>query len=102
MAKLVKVAIVSDLPPGKALVFEFEGTRIAVFNAGGHFFALEDTCSHAGGPLSEGEFDAEKVTCPWHAAHFCLKTGAALTPPAFEGVRAFKVIVDGDDIKVEI
>lgn len=102
MSKLVKVALTSDLPPGTALAFEVEGLRIAVFSADGNYYALEDSCSHASAPLCEGEFDAEKVTCPWHAAQFSLATGAALTPPAFEGVRTFKVIIDGDDLKVEI
>jgi 3-phenylpropionate/trans-cinnamate dioxygenase ferredoxin component len=102
MPKLVKVCATADLPPGHALGFEAEGLRIAVFNAGGSYYGLEDSCTHAGAPLSEGAIEGDKVTCPWHAADFCLKTGAALTAPAFEGVRAFRVVVEGDDVKVEV
>jgi nitrite reductase/ring-hydroxylating ferredoxin subunit len=102
MAKLVKLAETKDVPAGQARAFEVEGQRVAVFNVGGSFYALDDTCPHAGGPLSEGEVQQGKVTCPWHAADFDLKTGAVLSPPAFEGVRSYKVVVEGDDLKIEL
>jgi 3-phenylpropionate/trans-cinnamate dioxygenase ferredoxin subunit len=102
MAKLVKIAEMKDLAPGQAGAFDVEGQRIAVFNVAGTIYALEDTCPHAGGPLSEGQIEGEKVTCPWHGADFDLKTGAVLGPPAFEGVKSYKVVVEGNDIKVEV
>jgi 3-phenylpropionate/trans-cinnamate dioxygenase ferredoxin subunit len=102
MARLVKVADTNQLPPGKATAVELDGTRIAVFNVGGTFYALEDTCPHAGGPLSEGRVDGDKVVCPWHDAAFDLKTGDVLSPPAFEGVKSYKVVVEGNDVKVEL
>jgi nitrite reductase/ring-hydroxylating ferredoxin subunit len=43
-----------------------------------------------------------KVTCPWHEAEFDLKTGAVLTPPAFDGVKSYRVVVEGNDVRVEI
>jgi nitrite reductase/ring-hydroxylating ferredoxin subunit len=52
--------------------------------------------------LSEGDVQGTKVTCPWHGAHFDLKTGAVLGPPAQKGVPSYKVTVEGDDIKVEV
>ena len=102
MAKLVKVAETKDLSPGDASAFDVEGNRVAVFNVGGTFYALDDTCPHAGGPLSEGQVKECKVTCPWHEADFDLKTGAVLSPPAFEGVKSYKVVVEGSDIKIEV
>src|SRR5262245_21239994 len=102
MAKLVKIAETKDLAPGQAGAFDVEGQRIAVFNVAGTIYALEDTCSHEGGPLSEGQIEGDKVTCPWHRADFDLKTGAVLGPPAFEGVKSYKVVVEGNDIKVEV
>ena len=102
MARLIKVADVQSLPPGKATVAEVNGNRIAVFNVGGSFFAIDDTCPHAGGPLSEGQVDGEKVVCPWHDAAFDLKTGDVLSPPAFEGVKSYRVVVEGNDVKVEV
>ena len=102
MSKLVKVAHTKDLTPGKAAAVELEGNRIAVFNVDGAFYAIEDTCPHAGGPLSEGKVDGGKVICPWHDAAFDLKTGDVLSPPAFDGVKSYKVVVEGNDVKVEL
>jgi nitrite reductase/ring-hydroxylating ferredoxin subunit len=102
MAKLVKVANTTDLSPGKAAAFDVGGERIAVFNVDGTYYAIDDTCPHAGGPLSEGVVAQCKVTCPWHEADFDLKTGAVLSPPAFEGVKSYKVVVEGNEVKVEV
>lgn len=102
MAKLVKIAETNDLPAGQARAFDVEGRRVAVFNVGGSFYALDDTCPHAGGPLSEGDVQEGKVTCPWHGADFDLRSGAVLSPPAFEGVRSYKVVVEGNDLKIEV
>jgi nitrite reductase/ring-hydroxylating ferredoxin subunit len=102
MAKLIKIAEVKDVLPGRAAAFTVEGERVALFNVAGTYYAIADTCPHADGPLSEGEIEGTKVACPWHGAEFDLTTGAVLSPPAYEGVRSYKVVVEGDDIKVEI
>jgi 3-phenylpropionate/trans-cinnamate dioxygenase ferredoxin subunit len=102
MARLVKVTDTRNLPPGSAAAFDVEGNRIALFNVGGTIYAIEDTCTHAGASLAEGTVEGTKVTCPWHGAEFDLTNGSALTPPAFEGVRTFRVVVEGDAIHVEI
>ena len=86
----------------EAAAFDVEGQRIAIFNVGGTFYAIEDTCPHAGGPLSEGQVDGAKVICPWHDAAFDLKTGEVVEPPAFEGVKSYKVVVEGNDVKIEL
>jgi nitrite reductase/ring-hydroxylating ferredoxin subunit len=104
MAKILKIAETKDLPPGKAAAFTVEGLTIALFNIAGTYYAIDDTCPHSGGPLSEGEVQVKdlKVTCPWHGADFDLKTGAVLSPPAFDGVRSYKVSVNGNDIQIEL
>ncbi len=50
----------------------------------------------------KARFQGTRVTCPWHGADFDLKTGAVLGPPAQKGVPSYKVVVEGDDIKVEV
>src|SRR5260370_14326474 len=102
MAKLIKVAETKDLPTGQATAFDVEGNRIAVFNCGGAFFAIDDTCPHAGGPLSEGTVQRCKITCPWHGADFHLKPGAGLRPPADQGLRACNVVVFGNDLPFSV
>jgi hypothetical protein len=59
----------------------------------GSYHAIGDTCTHRGGPLSEGDVQGTRVTCPWHGADFDLKTGAVLGPPAQKGVPSYKVMV---------
>ena len=102
MTRLIKVAHTKDLPSGSGAVYEVEGQNIALFNVDGTFYAIDDTCPHSGGPLSQGQVEGAKVTCPWHAADFDLRTGKVLCGPAFEGVRSYKVVVEGDEIKVEL
>jgi len=102
MAKLVKIAEVKDVSPGQAAAFTAGDQTIALFNVGGTYYAIADRCTHAGGPLSEGDVQGTRVTCPWHGADFDLKTGAALGPPACEAASSYRVVVEGNDIKVEI
>src|SRR5258706_6243470 len=89
MAKLLKIAKTKDVPPGQAAAFTIEGQKIALFNVEGTYHAIGDTCTHRGGPLSEGDVQGTRVTCPWHGADFDLKTGAVLGPPAQKGVPSY-------------
>ena len=69
---------------------------IAVFNVAGAFYAIDDVCTHDGGGLAGGAVDGDVVICPRHGARFSLRTGAALTPPAYEAVRTYSTrVVDG-------
>ena len=102
MGELIRVAARNDAGPGKAIAVEVTGRRIAVFNVDGTYYAIGDTCTHRGGPLSEGEVQGTTVTCPWHGAQYDLQTGNVLSPPAPQGVHNYKVVVEDDDIKIEI
>ncbi len=99
---LLKVAEAKSIPPGTAIAVEAGGQKIAVFNVEGTFYAIGDTCTHRGGPLSEGDVEGTRVTCPWHGAEFDLKTGNVLREPATRGVPSYKVVVEGEDIKLEL
>ena len=68
MPEFVKVAKTSDLAPGEAMAVDVGARRIALFNIEGTYLAVDDTCTHRGGPLSEGMVVGNEVTCPWHAA----------------------------------
>ena len=102
MSKFVKVATKSEIADQSAKFFIIEGKRIALFNLGDQFYALDDTCPHAGGPLSEGSIEGEDVECPWHGSRFNIKTGEATAPPALENVARYNVRVAGDAIEVEV
>lgn len=100
MVTLVRACRVDELAPGQGYVIEGENP-IAVFNAGGTFFAVDDTCSHARFSLAEGEIEGETVECVMHSSRFCLRTGRALNPPATRPVRTYAVVVEDGDIYVE-
>ena len=102
MAELVTVAKTSEIGAGQAKAVDVKGQTVALFNVGGKFYAIEDTCTHVGGPLSEGEVQGTAVTCPWHGAQFDVTSGKVLGPPAAEGVKSYPVRVEGDEIKVEL
>src|SRR5467141_3667251 len=82
MLKFMKVATTDELEDQQAKLVEVEGQKIALFRVGEAFHALSDTCTHRGGPLSEGTVEGAEVTCPWHGARFDIKTGAVMGPPA--------------------
>lgn len=102
MPQFVAAAKTSEIAPGTAKGVDVHGKRIALFNLGGEFFAIGDECTHSGGPLCEGMIEGQEVECPWHGARFNIKSGAALTPPAFEGVARYNVRVSGDSVEVEV
>ena len=102
MGELIKVAETKEVPPGTGKAVEAGGRKIALFNSSGTYYAIDDTCTHRGGPLSDGAVEGTVVTCPWHGATFDITTGGVLGPPAAGGVAHYNVQVDGTDIKVEL
>ena len=96
----VKVAAVSELPPGDMKVVDVGDEQILLVNVDGAVHACDDICSHAYASLSEGDLAGAEVECPLHGAVFNVATGKALTPPAVDALRTFAVRVDGDDILV--
>ena len=94
-----------ELPPGEVKIVHADEVSIGVYNLDGELRAIEDRCSHDDGPLCEGDFDPDEgvVVCPRHGANFDIRTGEALTLPAYRPVRTFLVRVDSDGmVKVEI
>lgn len=102
MGQFVRVAAVAELPPGQGKVVEIQGKKIALFQMNGAIHAIDDTCTHRGGPLSEGQVADNVVTCPWHGAQFDILTGQALRPPARTAVARYNVRVTGSDVEVEV
>ena len=91
MGTLHTLCTEDELQPGQCGTFFADGRPIALFNVGGTFYALENECTHEGGPLGEGIVEGDHVYCPWHGAEFDVKTGAVLSAPADQPVEAFRV-----------
>lgn len=102
MASYVKAAAVGDVDLGQGKLVEIGDKKIALFNVDGAYYAIDDTCTHRGGPLSEGELQGAEVTCPWHGAIYNVTTSAVIGGPAPQNVAAYKVHVVGADIEVEV
>ncbi len=81
---------------------EVDGYAIIVLRCGDDWYAIEDRCTHDGEPLAGAEVENCQVICPRHGARFCLRTGEALTPPAYEPVRTFKARAENGRILVEL
>lgn len=102
MSDFVKVTVPEELPPGGKKLTEVEGRAIAVFNVAGSFYAIDDVCTHDGGPLAEGDLDGCEIRCPRHGAKFDVKTGKALCFPAFEPVTTHRVEVRAGGVYVAL
>lgn len=100
MADWVTVAAVGEIAPGRCKVADVDGVAVAVFNIGGEYFAIEDVCTHDGGELASGELDGDQVVCPRHGARFCVRTGDALSAPAYEPTATFPLRVANGQIQV--
>ena len=84
----------SDLGDGETRSLAVGRRMVAVARSGDEYFAIEDVCTHDGAELTGGEIEGAEIICPRHGARFCLRTGEALTPPAYEPVRVFATKID--------
>jgi 3-phenylpropionate/trans-cinnamate dioxygenase ferredoxin component len=85
----------ADLGDGQTVSISVGRRTIAVARSGAEFFAIEDVCTHDGAELAGGAIEGTEIICPRHGARFCLRTGEALSPPAYEPVRVFETKVEG-------
>ena len=91
----------ASIAPGKIGKVKVNGEDVAVFNVGGTFYATQEACTHAAGPLSESDIEGKCVTCVMHGSQFDVTTGKVLGGPADEPLKVYKVTVTGDVGRVE-
>jgi 3-phenylpropionate/trans-cinnamate dioxygenase ferredoxin subunit len=96
-----RVAALSEIAPGTTRRIELAGLSMLLCNVDGAVYAIEDVCTHDGGPLDQGELEGACVVCPRHGATFDVRNGDP-TMPAVMPVATFPVDVRGDDVYVEI
>lgn len=97
----ITVARAAEIPVGTSRVLRLEDQPIAVFHLEDGWYAIDDVCTHDGGPVAEGRLEGHVVECPRHGATFDVRTGAALTFPAVSPVATYAVRVVGDEVQVE-
>ncbi len=102
MEDFVKVAETKDIAAGEMKLVEIGEEAIAIANVDGQFYAFNNTCPHASGPLADGYLEDDVVECPYHGSQFNVKTGEYISGPATGPVETYPVQVDGSDIKVAV
>ena len=98
---LVRIGITTDVADGQMRLFDVAGTNVNVSNANGHLYAFDDTFTHMGCSLADGELDGTTVTCACHDSQFDVTSGAVLRGPAQRPVRSRRVQVEGADLLAE-
>jgi len=98
----VDAGAVTDIPAGrvKLVLYDPDELRIAVCNVDGQYYAIEDVCTHDGGPLDQGDLEGDEIECPRHGARFNVRTGQATLMPAVMPVRTFPIKIEGERVLV--
>jgi nitrite reductase/ring-hydroxylating ferredoxin subunit len=101
--EFVRAIKASEIPAGGIASIDVRGTRIAVANVGGTYYAFDDACTHEQCSLAEeGELAGTTVTCTCHGSEFDVRTGKVLAPPATLPVKVYPVQVAGDFLQIEV
>jgi nitrite reductase/ring-hydroxylating ferredoxin subunit len=91
---------VEEVPEGKPVTASVGGITLLLYRSGDSLAAIDNRCSHRGGPLNEGTCDGDTVTCPWHASVFRLSDGGIVRGPAVAKQPSYDVRINGDRIEV--
>lgn len=94
MTRWIDIAPEGSLVPGEPLQIDQNGQTIVIYLVADEIFAIEDMCSHDRSPISDGCIEGTEIICPRHGARFCLRTGQALTAPAYEDIESFPVRIE--------
>jgi len=98
--KFTKVLLEGRLSEGMLIKAMAGDTPILLYKKGDTVCAISETCSHAGGPLSEGELDGNLVQCPWHASRFDICTGQVRGGPATVSQVRYETRIQNGQIEV--
>ena len=98
----IKAGTADSLPDGESITVPAGRRMIMLVHSGGEYFAIEDICTHDGAELTGGAIEGAEVICPRHGARFCLRTGAVLSPPAYEPLRIFEARASAGRVEVRV
>jgi nitrite reductase/ring-hydroxylating ferredoxin subunit len=96
----IRVAVTKDIQPSQMKEVEVAGEKVCVINVDGKFYAIDNVCTHEGGPLAEGTLEGYEVECPWHGSRFDVRTGEVVNPPAETPEPVYEVKVEDNNILV--
>ena len=96
------VAKIDELDVGQSKIVQVGEKILAIFRCEDGYYALDDRCSHRGGPLSEGKLEGYEVTCPWHAGKFDVRTGKPSGGVVKVGQACYRIRVSEKNIEVDV
>jgi len=102
MSDWTDIGSLADLESTSRLEADVDGWRVRVATVGGTLYAFEDRCTHDDSPFDDAPIEDSEIICPRHGARFCLRTGAALSPPAYEPLRIFEVRQSAGRVEVRV
>lgn len=97
----VDVGAADSVSESASFSTEVDGVALVIVRCGRELYAVEDRCTHDGESLGGAQVENCQIICPRHGAQFCLRTGEALTPPAYEALRTYRVREQDGRILVE-
>lgn len=92
----------STLKSGEYKAYQVKQLNFLLINIDDQFYAIENQCSHQAAPLDGGEIEGNEFICPLHGARFCIKTGEATLPPAYEPIAKFDTKVENGKVWVSL
>lgn len=99
-SKVITIGQAEALPAGRGATIQLkDGSEVALFNANGNFYAIENFCPHRGYPLADSRLYGETVECDVHGWEFDLKTGECLTD-ANCPLETYEVTIEDGMIKI--
>ncbi len=98
----ITAANISEIPVGQLKSVQIQGKLLLICHTAEGFYAIDDTCTHDDGPLGDGWLDGNAIECPRHGARFDVATGKVLCLPAAVPINAYRVKVEGDEVKVNV
>lgn len=102
MSDWTDIGAAAELETQQRLEGDVDGYRVRVARVNGTLYAFEDRCTHDDSPFEDAPIEDSQIICPRHGARFCMRTGAALSPPAYEPLRVFEARQVGDRIEVRV
>jgi ferredoxin-NADP reductase/nitrite reductase/ring-hydroxylating ferredoxin subunit len=97
----VKIANKNDIKPSHMKEVQLDGENICLVNVEGKYYAINNICTHEGGPLADGTLEGYEVECPWHSSKFDVRTGEVKEPPASEPEPTYQVKLDGNSVLIK-
>jgi 3-phenylpropionate/trans-cinnamate dioxygenase ferredoxin subunit len=102
MSEWTDIGTLLELESSSRLEADVDGYRVRVVRVSGMLHAFEDRCTHDDSPFDDAPIEDTEIICPRHGARFCLRTGAALSPPAYEPLRIFEARESDGRIEVRV